>query len=173
MRNVSKKNVIYEYYVEGKTEEIFIKVLHNELDLIQAGKIKRFNVVQEQLKNSHLINLKKNTIIVLVFDTDTCSTDILNSNIKFLEKKSYIKEVIILPQVNNFEDELCRCCNISNKIESLINCKSPKDFKSEFIKCKNLKEHLIRTNFDISKMWITKPKSSFSDLQSGIKKILK
>ena len=86
MRNVSKKNVIYEYYVEGKTEEIFIKVLHNELDLIQAGKIKRFNVVQEQLKNSHLINLKKNTIIVLVFDTDTCSADILNSNIKFLEK---------------------------------------------------------------------------------------
>lgn len=61
----------YQYFVEGENEEKLLKVLKTDMGLIEAGKIQKFNVVQEKITNARLMSLKEKTIVVLVFDTDT------------------------------------------------------------------------------------------------------
>ena len=38
----------YQYYVEGQDEEKIIQVLKTELQLIEPGKVEKFNVVSEK-----------------------------------------------------------------------------------------------------------------------------
>ena len=97
---------LYHYYVEGENEEKIVNALKAELRCIKPGKVTVFDVVKRKLTKERLMRLKKGTIVVLVFDTDTDSADILKMNLEFLSKQSFIKKTICVTQVENLEDEL-------------------------------------------------------------------
>lgn len=67
----------YQYYVEGQNEEKLISVLKTEMELVCPGKIDVLNVVQEELTTVRLMQLKPQTTVILVFDTDVGNIDIL------------------------------------------------------------------------------------------------
>ena len=58
------------YLVEGECEEKLIKALKEKPSLLIPGKVKRFNVIQNELKTSHLVTFAPGSLVVLVFDTD-------------------------------------------------------------------------------------------------------
>ncbi|WP_320128178.1 hypothetical protein [uncultured Sphaerochaeta sp.] len=142
----------YQYYVEGETEEKIIQVLKTDLQIIIPGKVKKFNVVEELFSPSHLTPLKRGTVAILVFDTDTDDSSIVQRNIKFLNGKSAIKSVFCIPQVKNLEEELIRCCNI-RKIKELLSSKADRDFKKDVCNCNGLMSSLLKHEFDINKFW--------------------
>lgn len=156
-----RRNGIYQYYVEGDNEKKLINTLKQELKCIQAGKVDKFNPVQEKFSNTRLRTLRTGTIVVLVYDTDTDSIDILRDNVSFLKKQSVIKEIICIPQVRRLEDELVRACDIKN-IHELTKSSSAKDFKRDFNKCNNLEDVLRKVDFQMDKMWNQMPQNDFS-----------
>ena len=159
------ENGIYHYYVEGEDEKKIINTLKTDFQIIQAGKVDVFNVVQNKLKKNILMRLKTGTTVVLVFDTDTNQTQILEENIRFLRKQSHIKKVICIPQVKNLEDELKRSCNIS-QIKELTHSKSNSNYKHDLIQCKNLKQVLENHGFDIELFWCKNPMFPFDSFKN-------
>ena len=77
------KERYYQYFVEGEDEKKFVDVLKSDLKLIYPGKVQIFNVTQQKLTRLRMMNLKKGTKVVLIFDTDAGNVSILNENIKF------------------------------------------------------------------------------------------
>ena len=161
----------YHYYVEGENERVLVEILSKckdeKFNVIRPGKIDVFNVVEREIKSTHM-----NTVVVLVFDTDTKNRAILDKNTKFLEKHKKIKEVILIPQVYNLEDELIRSCNIKNILQ-LLGSKSKKEFKSDFNNVNNLNEYLIKAEFAFDKLWRKNTDGIFAGITSGISKIEK
>ena len=162
------------YFVEGETEKLLVNTLKSEMKLIESGSVKKFNVIQDLIKNSNLIDIKPGSIVILIFDTDVQKTDILLKNINILNKSSIIKDVICIPQVLNFEDELIRSCSIKKIIE-LTSSKSVKDFKRDFCKFTpiRLKSTLEKRKFDIDLLWNQNPKGDFKTIENKSKKIKK
>ena len=68
---MDKKGSFIQYYVEGEDEEKILSVLKTDLQLITPGKISKFNAVQNKVTKARLMNLRPDTTVVLVFDTDT------------------------------------------------------------------------------------------------------
>ena len=95
----------FYYFVEWETEEKLIKVLRSELQVIYPGKIQKLNVVQEKISNARIMQIKPNTNMVLVFDTDTNSPQILLENIHKLRKCPHVSHIICVTQVLNLEIE--------------------------------------------------------------------
>lgn len=157
------KGKYYQYYVEGADEEKLINVLKSEMHLICPGKVEKINVVQEELTELRLMQLRKDTIVVLVFDTDTGNADILYKNMWILNQCCQVKKVICIPQVENLEDELLRSCDI-RQIKELTGSKSNKDYKHALIAEKNLAAKLRSKSFDISRFWVKTPPNLFSEI---------
>ena len=122
------------YFAEGDCEKALIKALQLHLAVLPPGKVKVYNVVQDELRGSVLLTLS-DAKTVLVFDTDKSETETLKKNISLLKRYCKNVKVIILPQVRNLEDEMKRSCNIK-RIKELTNSKSDKDFKRDFCKMK-------------------------------------
>lgn len=162
----------YQYYVEGETEEKIIQVLKTDFQVIIPGKVKKFNVVEQLFSPSHLMPLKRGTAVILVFDTDTDNSCILQQNIDFLVNSTAIREIICIPQVRNLEEELIRSCNIRN-IHELLSSKSTsnRDFKKDVCKCNGLSSALIKHGFDIAKFWASLPTGNFTRIPNDSKKI--
>lgn len=150
------KNINVQYFVEGEDEKKLLNTLKNQLGVIQPGKVQKLNVIENKISMNILRTLKKGTVVVLVFDTDTGKIDILNSNIKFLKECSFISKVITIPQVKNLEDELVRSCNIRD-ITELLNSRSKKDYKSDLIRVTNLDSKLKEHEFNIAHFWNEQP----------------
>lgn len=168
-----KKQEYVQYYVEGADEEKLLSVLKTEMGMIVPGKIQVFNVVQEEFTTLRLMQLKKDTTVVLVYDTDTKDASIFRKNINILKKFPYVKNIICIPQVNNLEDELIRSCCIK-KIKELTGSKSNKDYKADLLKEKNLKNKLELHGFDENKLWSQIPKESpFSEFGNDAKSVKK
>lgn len=148
-----------QYYVEGECERKLVKTLIGQ-QLIRPGQTDVLNPIQERIKSTHLRKLPANTTVVLIFDTDTGNTDILKENIQTLKEHSNIKEIILIPQVTNLEEELIRCTDI-RKIRELIGCRSDKDFKAHFIEEKRVYEKLQAHHFDMEKLWTSTPGQAF------------
>lgn len=87
---MNKKGSFIQYYVEGEDEEKILSVLKTDLQLIIPGKISKFNAVQNKVTKARLMNLRPDTTVVLVFDTDTDNADILSENIKTLKAASTV-----------------------------------------------------------------------------------
>ena len=84
-----------QYYVEGETEKVFIEQIKNKYVL--SGKIDVLNILQNEIKNSRLMNIKPDTTIVLIFDTDVEEEGLLKkleNNIKILRGSKRVKEII-------------------------------------------------------------------------------
>lgn len=150
----------YQYYVEGEDEVAVLNALKMELRCIRAGRIEKFNSVQNVFTSARIRTLRPNTSVILVYDTDTNQAGILEENILFLNKHSFIKEVICIPQVKNLEDEILRSCQIKNAAQ-LTGSDSRKDFKRDLISCTNLGAKLKKCGFDISKFWNSVPENEF------------
>jgi len=169
------KNINYQYFVEGEDEKKLLNTLKNQLGIVQAGKVQVLNVVQNKIPQTILRTLKKGTVVILVFDTDTSDIDILKQNIKLLNECGFISKVITVPQVKNLEDELVRSCDIRS-ITELLNSRSKKEFKSDLIRITNLDKKLREHKFDINRFWSQQPSAPYQEIindADSIKKSVK
>lgn len=162
----------YHYYVEGQDEEKLVNVLKSDMRNIEAGRVQVLNAVTERITALRLRTLKKGTIVILVFDTDTKSIDILKENIETLLKCNNVKCVYCIPQVSNLEEELVYSCNI-REIGELLGTQSVKEFKRQLILEKNLQRKLEAAGFDFGKFWSREPKGVFSEIHNDADKIKK
>lgn len=160
----------YQYYVEGEDEEKLLKVLKSDMSLIIPGKVQKFNAVQQKFTNARLMQLKPNTTVILVFDTDTTNDTILKANISILNKCSAVNTIICITQVLNIEDELIRSCDIT-QIKELTGSKTNREFKHDFITDSNTKQKLTNHCFDISKLWMMNPREGYDGIINGADKI--
>lgn len=165
---------VFHYYVEGETEEKIIRILKTNFRSIVPGKIQVLDVTKKLITKMHLMQLKPNTNVVLVFDTDTDNLDILKKNIKLLEKTTYIKNVYLIPQSKNLEDELISSCDVK-QIKELLKSRSNKDFKRDVLAINDtgLCKALIAHNFDIKKMWCKQPSGKYIELRNDSKIVIK
>ncbi len=165
MRN---RNLLY--LVEGDDEKKIVNTLKTDMGLICPGKVQKLNVIECDITELHLRPLSKGTVVVLIFDTDTGSTERLERNIKKLNACSAVSKVITIPQVPNLEGELVRSCNI-NDIKELLNSKSYKEFKSDLIRVSNLDKKLIERRFNIDLFWKEKPKAPYHNIRNQFAEI--
>lgn len=136
-----RKQEIYHYYVEGEDEKKLLEVL------------------------------KRDTIVVLIYDTDVeDGLDILQYNVNFLNKQKGIKQVICIPQVKNLEEELVHACSIKTVTE-LTKSDSKTNYKRDLINCNNLADRLTACGFNLSKFWSRTPTNRFKKFGNGAKKI--
>ena len=162
--------MILHYFVEGENERKLIETIKNKY--LYSGKIKIINTIQNKIPNSILRTLERETVVVLVFDTDVGKIDILDENIKLIMSSNNVKDVICIPQIKNLEDELIYSTNI-NKIVDLLESKSKKDFKNDFNNCKNLIKKLEDKEFKISKIWSRETVDIFKKYKNEAIKIKK
>ena len=160
---MNKMRSYIQYYVEGEDEEKLISVLKTDLQLVVPGKISKFNAVQNKLTKARLMNLRQDTTVVLVFDTDTENADILNENMKILKTASAVSSIICVTQVKNLEDELIRSTDI-RYIRELTGSKSDSEYKKDLIKTSNLAALLIRHGFEIKQFWAKEPVGAFAKI---------
>ena len=160
---MKENNIIY--YVEGEDEKKLLNVLKTQLKLIKPGKVQRLNVINESITDVMLRTFKKDTWVVLVFDTDTNKTEALQKNIKKLNKCPFVSKVITIPQVRNLEDELIRSCKIK-KITELLNSHSLSKFKRDLIHISNLDAKLVEHQFDMNNFWSQEPPYPYQDISN-------
>ena len=162
----------YHYFVEGDTERKFVEVI-KESKYVYSGRIEKRNLLQKKISDNILKNIQKNTIIVIVFDTDVLdinNINILDKNIEVLESNTRVERVICIPQIKNLEDELIYSTNIT-KIIDLLESKSKKDFKNDFNNCNNLIKKLEEKEFKISKLWSREAKNIYKKYENKSKEI--
>jgi len=166
------ENKICIYLAEGECEEKLLKALKVKPELIAPGRVKRFNVIQNELKPSHLMGFPARSRIVLVFDTDKEETEHLKKNMDLLRAQFGSVGVLTIPQVLNFEDEIERSTDLSSALE-LTKSKSLKDFKTAVNKAKetDFRSALKRNRFEIKKLWIKKPGIAFKFVRQDSEKI--
>lgn len=148
------------YFVEGACEKKLISALKESPAVIAPGKIKVFNVIQNELPRSILISIQPGSRVALVFDTDVSQTDQLRKNIQRLRQLCTGIKIICLAQVLNIEDELVRCTDVSSPRE-LTKSKKDKDFKRDFCAVKECRALLNRHHLDADRLWTTEPPSEF------------
>lgn len=110
-----KKQANYVYFVEGECEEKMVNVLKHHFHFIQNGRVKHISPAHKKITEALCRTLSNKTNAVLVFDTDVNDYSILKileDNIKFLKDSPNISNVICVPQVLNFEDEIMRSTDI-------------------------------------------------------------
>ena len=160
----------YHYFVEGECEKKLISVLKEQKVLIVPGKIDVLDVTKERLTELKLRPLPDGVILILIFDTDTQETAILKENLGYLKSCPRIKEVWCIPQVRNLEEELVRATSIHN-IKELLDSDGVSKFKADFIKEKRLYSKLCEKNFDLAKMWSSKPGKKYDGIVNDGAKI--
>lgn len=150
------------YLTEGECEEKLIRALKERPSLVLPGKVKKFNVIQNELPASLLMQFDLGSIVVLVFDTDKDETSHLRKNIALLKSLSFKVEILTILQVLNFEDEIERATDVS-KAQDLTRSKTINDFKSAVnrMKDKEFRNALKRHNLDLEKLWNQNPPKAF------------
>ena len=149
------------YFVEGACEEKLINALKEAPPRIIPGKVRVFNVVQNELPRSILLSIPPGSRVVLVFDTDVPRTDVLKKNIDRLKKLCAGVKLIYLPQALNIEDELVRCTDISSP-KGLTKSRSDSDFKRDFCAVKDARALLERHHINVDQLWTKEPPAEFS-----------
>lgn len=159
-----------QYYVEGETEEKLLQTLKNDLNIIKPGNVQKLNVIDHIITDARLMTVRPGTMVVLLFDTDTKKTDILHQNLEKLKTCPAVSEFITIPQIFNLEDELVHSCDIK-EITDLLGSKSKKDFKTDFIRTKNLSDKLAKHQFNINRLWCRQPLPPYQNIKNQADKI--
>lgn len=156
------ENRICVYLAEGECEEKLLKALKLKPALIAQGRVKKFNVIQNELKPSHLMSFPAGSRIVLVFDTDKEVTEHLKKNIELLGAQFGSVEVLTIPEVLTFEDEIERSTGVKRAMD-LTRSASVGDFKNAVNRMKDVefRNALKRHKFDVTKLWIMNPPKKF------------
>lgn len=164
------KTKYIQYYVEGPDDKKVIDTLKTKMRLVKPGKVDVLNVVTERITDLRLRNLSPGTMVVLVFDVDAGSRDILNANIQKLENCQAVTEVVTIPQVSKLEIELVRSCDI-RQIKELLNSRSNDDFKRDVMRVTNLDTKLREHQFDIDHFWSATPTPPYQDIPNKAAKV--
>ena len=162
----------YHYYVEGNCEKKLIDEFKKQQLPIISGKIDIFNAIQEVFSNTRLRMLSENTVVILVFDTDTGIIETLYRNLEILKKHPHVKETWCVMQVHNLEDEIKRSTDVK-EIKDLLGSKSNKEYKHDFIIEKNLYDKLKKHQFNFDRIWVTNTDNVFSVIKNCGEKIKK
>ena len=136
------------YIAEGEIEEKFIKYLIN-YNFIQIGQFKKFNLMQEKLKNTSNILTKKCDKIFAIVDTDCLEEENINKLIFNLKQLKLIcpMRLYLLIQNKNFEDELKYILNCNNLCEYFgLKHKTIKDLKVFLTQSVNYRSHISKDN---------------------------
>ncbi len=160
------------YFVEGACEEKLINALKKSPPRIIPGKVKVFNVIQNEIPRSVLIAIQPGSRVVFVFDTDVPRTDVLKRNIDRLEQLCSGVRLIFLPQSLNIEQELVRCTDVSSAKE-LTKSRTEKDFKRDFCAFKDARALLDRHHIDIAKLWAKEPPVEFQFITANADQVKK
>ena len=140
-----------QYYVEGECEKKLIdEIKKSPYYQIRAGKVTVFNFINNEIENDRIALLDPKTIIILVYDIDIDSIDILYRNVKKLETMKF--KVVHIQSIRNFEDEIVYSTSL-NDINDMFNTQSKKEFKKEFLRQKDLMSKLKKVNFDHKLIW--------------------
>ena len=164
------KTKYIQYYVEGPDDKKVIDTLKTKMGLVKPGKVDVLNVVTEKITDLRLRTLSPGTMVVLVFDVDAGSRDILNTNIQKLKNCQAVTEVVTIPQVPKLEIELVRSCNI-RQIKELLNSRSNDDFKRDVMRVTNLDAKLREHQFDIDQFWSATPTPPYQDMLNQATKV--
>lgn len=164
------KTKYIQYYVEGLDDKKVIDTLKTKMRLVKPGKVDVLNVVTERITDLRLRNISPGTMVVLVFDVDAGSRDILNANIQKLENCQAVTEVVTIPQVPKLEIELVRSCDI-RQIKELLNSRSNDDFKRDVMRVTNLDTKLREHQFDIDHFWSATPTPPYQDIPNQAVKV--
>lgn len=166
---MSNKN--YQYFVEGETEICLINAIKHKY--IKSGRVNKINLLEKEISTSFIRTIKPYTFLIIIFDTDVEDekfVERLKYNIRKLKNASHVKDIILIPQVNNFEDEIIYATNIK-ELKELLSSKSNKDFKRDFCRCKNIDNYLEKRSFDIEKFWSRKASNIYSEFENNGEKI--
>ena len=162
------------YFVEGECEEKLINALKVDTSLLINGKVKKFNAITEELTNSKHITISPGSRVVLVFDTDVVLTAHLKKNIELLKTKCSRIEVLTIPQISKFEDEITNSTDV-NKAQELTKSKTVDDFRKAVNKMTavEFRNALQRHKFDVKVLWTKKHPKQFSFVSQDSDKIKK
>lgn len=167
---------LIHYFVEGECEKAFISAfIHASKGeyKLAPGKVEIFNVVTEKISPMKAMSIKRGTKIVFVYDTDVRSIDIFENNINVLKKHAGISlnNIIFVPSVRNFEEEIVRSCSDLKNINDLFGTKGIDEFKRKFINHRGIVSKLLSMGFDLSKMWNQMPDNLFAKYINKSKQI--
>ena len=165
------KSRFIQYYVEGHDDKKIVDTLKTKMGLVKTGKVDVLNVVTEKITDLRLRTLSPGTMVVLVFDTDAGSRDILSKNISKLKNCKAVTEIITIPQVPNLEMELIRSCDI-RQIKDLLNSRTNDDFKSDVLRVTNLDAKLREHKFNIDCFWSSIPTQPYQDIPNEAEKVI-
>ena len=156
------------YLTEGECEAKLVRALQEAPALVRAGKVKRFNVIQNELPASILMTFDPGSTVILIFDTDTDFTEHLKVNLDNLRKQCAKVEVLTVAQVHSFEEELEHATDVT-KAQDLTQSESVSEFKSAVnrMNTTQFRRTLENHHLDISKLWSKRPPKAFAFLTQG------
>ena len=139
------------FFVEGQTEKKFLEALN------VLGAIKQYNLWQIDI-NRIIRQLKPNTTIYIVYDTDVSDKipeQRFLSNIDSLYNHNRVnKNVYLLPQTKNLEDEISTACSLTKgTLLKEFRAQGTKELKSTILGCTNLSQRLQKLKLNPHKLW--------------------
>lgn len=143
----------FHYFVEGQNEKTMLSSIKGHH--IRSGKVSVLNVLQHSISSAQLMTLGERTCVILVFDTDVLDDkqiEYLERNIRLLDKSRKVTDILVVPQIKNFQDELVYATSIKSATD-FTKSNSTKDFKTDFNNEKDIRAKLKKENFDIKKFW--------------------
>ena len=143
---------ILQYYVEGECEEKLIKACQHEENGFVIEKVDVFNPAEKIISKLRISQLKKDTTVILVYDTDVANEKILEDNVNYLKQSKNINAIYHVQSINNFEDEIVYSCDIAS-INDVFKTRSTNEFKTKFLTHKDIVKKLKSVGFDIKLIW--------------------
>ena len=165
---------LFRYFVEGECEKKLLKsFMYLEDDSFVEGKVEILNFVNSKITKPFARSIKKDTIVVIVIDTDVNDTSNLDFNIEMLKSVSLVKEtnIVVVQSVKNFEDEIVFSCNKISEINQLFSTKGKPEFKKKFINHNDIVSKLKKVGFSIEKIWSRKASGGFDKYTNNSKRI--
>lgn len=143
------------YIVEGETEVVLLQHLFDK-GVLAPGKKQVFNLWEKDVSKIRRKFSKTNNTIYIIFDMDVLVANAkFNKNLKALVGDKTVKEIILMPQRLNFEDELSHSCGCGlQALYDLFNAAGAGEFKSRFIASKAISKTLTIQGFDHRKLWV-------------------
>ena len=161
------------YLTEGECEAKLVKALQEEPALVIPGKVKKFNVIQNELPKSILMTFDPGSTVILIFDTDVETTEHLKTNLTKLNKQCSNIEVLTVAQVHSFEEELELATDVA-RAQDLTRSESVGEFKKAInrMSAAQFRRTLENHHLDVSKLWRRDVPQAFGFLLQGSSKVI-
>ena len=152
------------FLVEGETE----KAVVNALNVL--GNPVKFNLWDKDIKKILRRYNPKNSIFIIIFDTDILDNIArFNGNLKILKSSGFV--YYLLPQTKNLEEELLYACSLPNNRQLIIHfgAQGLDDCKSIIAQLHPsvLKDKLETLSLDKSRLWSRPIPSSIIHTQNA------